>query len=218
MDKGESVYQQLPGSTSCKLGSKGVKEFVKDFIKPTSDADKVLREMKPIYIDRAHTFVKEEDKKAEKKKQRNKKERKLTAREKRRLKVYDIPKDAHQYRLFEPLAKLWQGYMSKLLTQGQANFEQKLIRADFHGAILTVVQSANPTYVGVTGIVIQETLSVFNMITKQDKLKQIPKNSSYFSVHIEETNKDYTIYGPQFVARPAERAAKKFKPKPSIDL
>lgn len=108
-----------------------------DFIKPTSDADKVMKEMKPIYIDRAHTFVKEEDKKAEKKKQRNRKERKLTAREKRQLKVYDIPKEAHQYRLFEPLNQLWQGYMSKLLSQGQANFEQKLIRADFHGATLT---------------------------------------------------------------------------------
>ncbi|KAI8367378.1 Rof/RNase P-like protein [Choanephora cucurbitarum] len=218
MDKGESVYQSLPGNLQGKLGTKAVKEFVSDFIKPTSDADKVLKEMKPIYIDRAHTFVKEEDKKAEKKKQRSKKERKLTAREKRQLKVYDIPKEAHQYRLFEPLSQLWQGYMSRLLSQGQANFEQKLIRADFHGAILTVIQSSNPTYIGVQGIVVQETLSLFKIITKQDKLKQIPKNSSHFSIRINEIGKDYTIYGPQFVARPAERAAKKFKPKPSIGL
>lgn len=93
--------------------------------------------MKPVYVDRAHTFVKEEDKKKLKKEQKNKKDRKLTAREKRRLKIYDIPKEAHQYKLFEPLSKLWQQYMSKLLSQGTANFEQKLIKADFHGATMT---------------------------------------------------------------------------------
>lgn len=93
--------------------------------------------MRPVYIDRSHTFVKEEDKKELKKKLKNKKDRKLTAREKRRLKVYDIPKEAHQYRLFEPLSQLWQGYMNKLQSQGLANFEQKLIKADFHGATMT---------------------------------------------------------------------------------
>lgn len=93
--------------------------------------------MRPVYIDRSHTFVKEQDKKELAKKLKNKKDGKLTAREKRRLKVYDIPKEAHQYKLFEPLSQLWQGYMSKLLSQGSVNFEQKLIKADFHGATMT---------------------------------------------------------------------------------
>lgn len=116
---------------------KALKEFVTDFIRPTSDSEKVMGQMRPVYIDRSHTFVKEEDKKELKKKLKNKKDRKLTAREKRRLKVYDIPKEAHQYRLFEPLSQLWQGYMNKLQSQGLANFEQKLIKADFHGATMT---------------------------------------------------------------------------------
>ncbi|KAI9358999.1 Rof/RNase P-like protein [Pilaira anomala] len=217
MNKGESLYQSLPKSTSDKLGATAVKEFVNGFIRPTSNVDKVLGQMKPVYVDRANIFVKEEDKKEIKKKIKNKKDGKLTAKEKRRLKVYDIPKSAHQYRLFEPLAELWQGYMDKLLLQGTANFEQKLIKADFHGAHFTVVQSTNPSYVGSSGIVVQETLSMFKLITKDNKLKQIPKNSSIFTVHIK-SSKDYTIYGQQFVARPSERAAKKFKPKPSIDL
>ncbi|KAF1796405.1 Rof/RNase P-like protein [Mucor lusitanicus] len=218
MDKGESVYQPLPGSTSNKLGQKAVNEFVNDFIRPTSSADKVLNEMRPVYIDRSHTFVKEQDKKELAKKLKNKKDGKLTAKEKRRLKVYDIPKEAHQYKLFEPLSQLWQGYMSRLLSQGSVNFEQKLIKADFHGATMTVVQTTNPSYIGVTGIVIQETMSMFKIITKENKLKQIPKNSSNFDIYIQETQKNYRLYGPQFVARPAERASKKFKPKPTIDL
>jgi len=93
--------------------------------------------MRPVYIDRSNTFVKEQDKKELAKKLKNKKDGKLTAKEKRRLKVYDIPKEAHQYKLFEPLSQLWQGYMSKLLSQGSVNFEQKLIKADFHGATMT---------------------------------------------------------------------------------
>ncbi|KAI8639932.1 Rof/RNase P-like protein [Parasitella parasitica] len=191
MDK-ESVYQPLP--------------------------DKVLDQMKPVYIDKSYTFVKEGDKKELAKKLKNKKDGKLTAREKRRLKVYDVPKEAYQYKLFEPLSQLWQGYMSKLLSQGLVNFEQKLIKADFHGATMTVVQTTNPSYIGVTGIMIQETLSMFKIITKDNKLKQIPKNSGNFNIYIQETQKNYTIYGPQFVVRPAERASKKFKPKPTIDL
>ncbi|CEP16110.1 hypothetical protein [Parasitella parasitica] len=134
---GESVYQPLPGSTSNKLGQKAVKEFVNEFIRPTSDVKKVLDDMKPVYIDRSHTFVKEEDRKKLAKKLKHEKDGKLTAREKRRLKVYDVPKEAHQYKLFEPLSQLWQGYMSKLLSQGSVNFEQKLIKADFHGATMT---------------------------------------------------------------------------------
>lgn len=114
-----------------------MKEFVTDFIRPTSDAETVMNQMRPVYIDRSHTFVKEEDKKELQKKLKNEKDRKLTAKEKRRLKVYDIPKEAHQYRLFEPLTQLWQGYMNKLQSQGLANFEQKLIKADLHGAPLT---------------------------------------------------------------------------------
>ncbi|KAG2199649.1 Rof/RNase P-like protein [Mucor mucedo] len=218
MEKAASVYQPLPGSSSNKIGTAGVKEFVGGFIKPTSNVDTVIDKMKPVHVDRSNTFIKETDKKALKKKLRNKKEGRLTAREKRRLKVYDIPKEAHQYHLFQPLGELWQGYMEKLLLQGTANFEQKLIKADFHGAPFTVIQSTNPSYVGTSGLVVQETLSMFKIITKDNKLKQIPKNSSIFNVHVNQIKKDFTVYGQQLVARPSERAAKKFKPKPSIDL
>ncbi|KAI7899787.1 Rof/RNase P-like protein [Cokeromyces recurvatus] len=215
MNKGESVYKPLSGSNK---QTSSVKDVLTEFIRSTTDPDKLMDTMRPVYIDRSHAFVKEEERKQQQKKLRHKRDHKLTAKEKRKLKVYEIPKDAHQYKLFEPLSQLWQGYMSKLLQQGLANFEQKLIKADFHGATMTVIQSTNPSYVGVSGIVIQETMSMFKIITKENKLKQIPKNTSYFNIYIQEKDKTYTLYGPQFVARPAERASKKFKPKPSINL
>jgi ribonuclease P protein subunit POP4 len=97
----------------------------------------LLSTSKLVFIDRANTFQKKEegnkkDMKRLKKLKRN--DRPLTAREKRELKIYDIPKEAQRYDLFLPLAKLWQGYAARLASQG-ANFEQKLIKADLHGAM-----------------------------------------------------------------------------------
>lgn len=37
---------------------------------------------------------------------------------------------------------------------------------------IIVVQTTNPSYIGVSGIVIQETLSMFKIITKDNKLKR----------------------------------------------
>ncbi|KAG1052044.1 hypothetical protein G6F43_005794 [Rhizopus delemar] len=218
MNKGESLYQQLSVNINGKQGMTAVKGLMEEFISPQTNVDKLVEGLRPVYVDRSHTFVKETEKKKAKKELKRKKDRKLTAKDKRQLKVYDIPKEAHKYKLFEPLSELWQGYMSSLLDKGEANFEQKLIKADFHGAPFTVIQSTNPSYVGVSGIVIQETLSMFKIITKENKLKQIPKNTSIFNIYVKQLDKSFTIYGQQFVSRPSDRAAKKFKPKPSIDL
>lgn len=130
-----------------------------------------MNHMKPVYIDKSNTFITEEEKKKRERKHKKENSTKLTAREKRRLKIYDIPKEAHKFELFQPLAILWQEYMDKLLSQGTSNFEQKLIKADFHGASFTIVQSKNPSYIGTRGIVVQETLSMIKIITKENKLK-----------------------------------------------
>ena len=66
----------------------------------------------------------------------------------------------------------------------------KLLKADFHGSImtgslfpssvkihpfsdtlLTVVQSKNPCLVGLAGIVIHETENTFRVVTKDDEVK-----------------------------------------------
>ncbi|KAI9276355.1 Rof/RNase P-like protein [Sporodiniella umbellata] len=218
MNKGESLYQKLSADAHGQQGSEGVKGLLKEFVSPNTDVDQLNQGLRPVYLDRAHTFVKETEKKKMARLLKRKKDRKLTAKEKRKLKVYDIPKNAQRYELFEPLSELWQGYMQSLLDKGEANFEQKLIKADFHGAPFTVVQSTNPSYVGVSGIMVQETLSMFKIITRTNQLKQIPKNTSIFDLYVQPLNKSLTIYGQQFVSRPSDRAAKKFKPKPSIDL
>ena len=51
--------------------------------------------------------------------------------------------------------------------------EEKLLKADYHGAELTVIKSKNPSLLNTSGIVLHETKNVFKLVTKQNKLKGI---------------------------------------------
>ncbi|KAI1795965.1 RNase P/MRP, p29 subunit [Ganoderma leucocontextum] len=94
------------------------------------------------------------------------------------------------FELFVPLHLLWLGYMSELLSlsphpvtrsadpasamPSTAGMHAKLIKADFHGAIVTVRQSKNPCLVGLSGIVVHETENSFKVITRKDEQKSSP--------------------------------------------
>ncbi|KAI2590102.1 POP4 isoform 5 [Pan troglodytes] len=94
--------------------------------------------------------------------------------------------------------------------------QAKLLKADLHGAIISVTKSKCPSYVGITGILLQETKHIFKIITKEDRLKVIPKLNCVFTV---ETDGFISyIYGSKFQLRSSERSAKKFKAKGTIDL
>ncbi|KAI9272968.1 Rof/RNase P-like protein [Phascolomyces articulosus] len=172
-----------------------------------------MNEMKVVYLDASEPITKHDPTK--------KRGKRLTASEKRAMQIYDIPKKGVKYELFEPLHNLWQGYMKELYSQGQSNslqFAQKLLKADYHGAIIKVTKSSNPLLVGSTGIVIQETQNLFKIITKENKVKSIPKSKTVFQVELDCCSCSFTLYGQQLLTRAAERAAKKFKAKPTIDL
>jgi len=50
-------------------------------------------------------------------------------------------------------------------------FETKLLKADFHGALLTVTKAKSPSLVGLTGLVLLETKNTFKLITTKNLLK-----------------------------------------------
>ncbi|KAJ0056675.1 hypothetical protein NL108_012058, partial [Boleophthalmus pectinirostris] len=80
------------------------------------------------------------------------------------------------YELFLPLHELWKQYIIDLCnglqpTTNPQLVQGKLLKADFHGAIIKVVRSKCASYVGLTGILIQEFKHVFKIITKKDELK-----------------------------------------------
>lgn len=154
-------------------------------------------------------------------KEKRKRSRGLSARQRRGLRLFDIKPEQQRYNLFLPLHELWTQYIRDLCgglkpdTHPQV-IQAKLLKADLHGAVLSVTKAKCPSYVGATGILLQETKHVFKIITKEDRLKVIPKLNCVFAV---ETDGFVSyIYGSKFQLRSSERSAKKFKAKGAIDL
>uniref|UniRef100_A0A674N3N5 Ribonuclease P protein subunit p29 n=1 Tax=Takifugu rubripes TaxID=31033 RepID=A0A674N3N5_TAKRU len=125
--------------------------------------------------------------KKEKVKRRSKGSR-MNAAQKRRMKLFTIRPEHQRYELFLPLHHLWRQYITDLLfclwLQQPQFLQQKLLKADLHGAVLSVVRSRCPSYVGTTGILVQEFKHVFKIITKENKVKVIPKRNSVFSLEM----------------------------------
>ncbi|KAF9820206.1 hypothetical protein IEO21_01639 [Rhodonia placenta] len=180
--------------------------------------------------------------------------RSIAPRTARRNGLWRLQPEEMKFELFVPLHQLWMGYMSELLalapapatpiTQftshavpSAAAMHPKLVKADFHGSLMTVRQSKNPCLVGLSGIVVHETENTFKIITREDRHKLIPKHNTIFSFAVPlystdaptaSTGADRTVfdlphiefelYGNQFCFRAAERAGRKFKHKETIGL
>lgn len=83
-----------------------------------------------------------------------------------------------------PLNEMWLEYIrqnlgvqsfSKLpnspVDQNWESVNQRLMKADYHGAIISVVQSKEPNIVGLRGIVLQETKNCFRIVTPKNILR-----------------------------------------------
>ncbi|KAL2152968.1 hypothetical protein VTH82DRAFT_4123 [Thermothelomyces myriococcoides] len=169
----------------------------------------------------------------EKKKQQRRKALKpkpLSATQRRRLGLYDVPRERQRYALFEPLHRLWLGYVREILGNevysGGEGAAAKLASADFHGAGVEVVRSGCVSRVGIKGIVIKDSKFAFEIITKKNKLKLVPKEGTVFRFEIPVPDSKATedekqaetaskmvfeVHGEQFQFRSADRASRKFR-------
>ncbi|CAC5422891.1 POP4 [Mytilus coruscus] len=153
----------------------------------------------------------------------NKKRRKgLTSGERKKLKLFDIKKEHQSYEKYIPMHKIWKDYIHDVLNIKSVNkdnihaAQERLLKADFHGSCLTVQRSKCLSYVGVNGIVLQETRNTFKIITQEDQVKCIPKINSVFVFEI--GGYVFTLHGNQFCVRSAERCTRKFKLKGTIEI
>lgn len=157
----------------------------------------------------------------------------LSSRQKRALCLYDIPKNSAKYNIYEPLHRMWISYIQEILGTGEIKGAgaAKLVSADYHGAELEVVRSRCVGRVGVRGIVVRDLRGVFEVVTREDKVKVVPKEGTVFRFVVprkmeteeqvgdeekeEEKGKEKTLifelHGDQFQYRAADRANKKFK-------
>lgn len=198
-------FQPLQGSSK-----EFVSVFLKNMVKQYSEDMKSKVQCKPVMLDcvKTRTAIKKP------------KRKKVSAREKRLCGLYNISSANQRYEMYLPLHKLWQDYMRSMLNlHSNSNLKfayPKLLRADYHGCILTVSRSKCPSYIGASGILLQETKNTFKIITKENQLKMIPKSNSVFTFELESFV--FTIHGNHFRYRSSERSTRKFKRKPTIDL
>ncbi|KAK3746381.1 hypothetical protein QZH41_018206 [Actinostola sp. cb2023] len=216
-----SLYSNLPYSITHNkeaLGLKSLncsaKRFVESFLdqaiqhNATKESINMTLQRKPLMLDTVKTT------------KTKRKKVKMSAREKKERGIYDLTAGDHKYEMYLPLHKLWTDYMQDILNlHANSNLKEvvpKMLKADYHGCLITVCRSKCPSYIGVTGIVLQETKNVFKIITKDDKIKAIPKGNSVFSFEI--NGFMFKIFGNHFRFRASERSVRKFKTKPTLDL
>lgn len=173
---------------------------------------------------------------AEERKKKKRKPQPLSAKEKRETGLHMIPKEQRKYRIFEPLNRLWIGYMHEVLGPGRpvtAIAAAKLASADYHGAVVDVSRSRCASRVGAKGIVVKDTKYTFEIVTEANEIKVLPKEHTVFRFEVpehipaEEKEEDtmevdpeqkktpknlvFELHGDQLQHRAVDRANKKFK-------
>ncbi|KAG2165117.1 hypothetical protein VTO58DRAFT_108128 [Aureobasidium pullulans] len=170
---------------------------------------------------------------------KSKKPRPLTAKQKRELGVYDIPKEQQKYDIYVPIWKLWCAYMREILGMSKSRYVNAagvgplLASADYHGAMVDVVRCRCVGRVGIRGIVVKDTKFTLEIITPKNELKTVPKEYTVFRFEVPFVEEDndgdsqmtepqkpfiFELHGSQFQNRAADRAARKFKQHIDPDL
>ncbi|CAE7856814.1 POP4, partial [Symbiodinium microadriaticum] len=115
-----------------------------------------------------------------------------------------------RYEDFEPLRLLWDQYIRDLSPENDDELSAILARADLHGSSLRVAQARNPGMVRLAGTVIEETQKTFRIITADNQVKVLPKESSVFEVQA--LGRSLRLLGPSYVQRWSETGPKASKP------
>lgn len=191
--------------------------FLKNNV-PKNDIPDVESELKK-------DFVLAKKKRRNIKKPSKKKTQCLTRREKKDLGFYSMGRDNVKYKDILPMHQLWIEYINKVVDLTKVpsktdrnwdSFTQSFYKADFHGAILSVIRSKCPSYVGKTGICIVDTRQTFVIVSDNDKTTTLLKKTCVFKLQINELN--IVLFGKHLCIRPAERSTKKIKSIQHPDL
>ena len=129
--------------------------------------------------------------------------------------IKSLKKEKLIYNDLLSMNQLWQDYIKDLMnnSNNEENILSKMLKADFHGAILTVMNSTNKNNIGINGIVLFESRRTFNLLNKKNEIKTLLKNGCVFQTDIKYNGMKILIYGDNFIYKSAERTKIKFKPK-----
>jgi len=210
-------------------GPSGIKDNIRTLFEghlPPGDVKEINGELKKTLV------LSYQKPKRTKSKPIRKSKKPLTAKEKRSLGLYRLPKKGLKYSSFEALNSMWNGYMKELLDleslesggwspnlneeTRQLQLQMRVCRAELSGALLSVASASCPSHVGVTGIVVLESKNTLQIISQDNKLRLIPKLGSSFSFNFE--GYKFTFPGSSIHSKPAERITKKLKNKYPCDF
>uniref|UniRef100_A0A0K0ECH6 Ribonuclease P protein subunit p29 n=1 Tax=Strongyloides stercoralis TaxID=6248 RepID=A0A0K0ECH6_STRER len=97
------------------------------------------------------------------------------------------------YSMFLPIYKMWLEYFNNVICGGTCKIDERLLKIDYHGCLLLVSHANNKCNVGVNGFVVHESRQTFQLITKENKIKTIPKKDTVFQFVV--NNKVYILFG-----------------------
>ncbi|EGT37331.1 hypothetical protein CAEBREN_05273 [Caenorhabditis brenneri] len=117
-------------------------------------------------------------------------------------------KKAFKFADIVPMNTDWQKYFRERLHAHFATkkIDKQILKADYHGALLTVWSAENSTQIGISGIVVLETRHTFQMVTQDDRFVVIPKKGSVFRFII--GDRLFSLFGDGMRTRPAWRGKK----------
>lgn len=125
----------------------------------------------------------------------------------------EFKKLPYDYSKLKSLNDNWNKYIIDLILAENKTEDalQRILKADFHGAHMTILDSKCNTLIGKAGIVIKETRNSFILCQSNNKPISVVKKTAVFQISIRE--KKYKIYGPALENRIEER----FKAKLHFD-
>ena len=142
---------------------------------PKSDSKNLSHELKWTFLLEKHRSTKKKPKPIRKKKTF------LTRKERKELDILKLPKTGWDYDSLAPIRQMWREYMKQNLElvgpapsctdSDWSNFSTILARSEVIGSELKVVRSKVPSHIGLSGTVVLETKTTFQIVTPQSQFK-----------------------------------------------
>ena len=218
-ESNQNIFSTLPKSITKQIRTcENSEQYITNFLQntlPLNDSSCIAEELRKSFLLAKH--------KNKLNKKRRCKGKLLSSKKRMQLGLRKIGcKNDMKYVDLLPLNQLWLKYMQQVLgTKFFSNIpkdpidpnwetvNQQLIKADFHGAEISVLASKCPSLVGLSGIIIQDTKNTFRICGKDNIIRTIPKDVVIMNIYLKEVKLEF--FGKDLSIRPTERTMKKFK-------
>lgn len=243
----KKLYEPLPASISIpdqETSSVGKVQTLPEFLSnnlPQSERSEIAQEAKKTLSFKKGQKVTKKNAAGNRRQVAVKKGKYLTSRERRVLGLQHLTNYGFKFDDFLSMHHLWLDYMRKvigcpeqhspaqqqqqqqpslcsdsLLTIGDEQLQMRISRADFHGALVKIIKASSSERVGTEGYVVMETRNTLKILTKKSKVTTVPKKGSAFSFCVDDYL--FSVEASNMCIKPSERAIKKWKTKPPLNM